>query len=197
MAFSYHQIHQDNGNISRNCSQVVLKGIVYGSMASNLFTRMVPITRTTTNKLQIDLLESGTTSPKRLRLSEAAGAGVDWYDEEMNNVSRAMEQDRIQKGIWDYLNDQITEMIELCNKAKDWRTDPPTSDVRESCGKRFNELFLCGGKHIELQPIAVRGDPWQHFFDQVAPENVVTPKAMKVDWAATYRDVGMSEGGML
>lgn len=142
-------------------------------------------------------VQSGATSPKSLRLSEAAGTGVDRCDEEMNNVSRAIEQDRIQKGIWDYLNEQITEMIELCNKAKDWRTNPPASNVRESCGKRFNELFLCGGKHIELQPIAVRGDLWKHFFDQVAPENVATPEAMKVDWAATYRDIEMSEGGML
>lgn len=96
-------------------------------------------------------------------------------------------------GIWCYLNEQIKEMKELCDRARDWKTNLPTSDVRESRGKRFDKLFVRGGKHIESQAIAFRGPLWQHFFDQVAPpENVATPEAMKEDWAAVCREVEMS-----
>ena len=101
---------------------------------------------------------------------------VNFEDPEVKEVSEAINADRRNSEIWDYLNHQIA----VCNRAKD--KTGAEDDKHGEWSRAFVGAYLRGGKDIESQPEAYRSILWYYYTKALALPRFQTPEELKADW---------------
>jgi hypothetical protein len=129
---------------------------------------------------------SGALSPTSLKLASEV-VNVDLVDLEVMAFTDAINDDRIDSLVWDYLNQQIA----ICIMAQEKTGNDDDKD--EKWSKAFVDAYLCGGNNIESQRKAIRSILWTYFTKMLDLPGFETWEALKADWEKSilhFRNLG-------